>query len=57
MSSAPPLSQAFGYGIVVGLGFLFAFGSTFSPATTVTGQKSERILRESAVEVLLRLMS
>lgn len=23
---APPLNQAFGYGIVVGLGFLFAFG-------------------------------
>lgn len=23
---APPLTQAFGYGIVVGLGFLFAFG-------------------------------
>lgn len=23
---APPLSQAYGYGVVVGLGFLFAFG-------------------------------
>ncbi|KAK5755080.1 urea active transporter [Elasticomyces elasticus] len=26
MSSTPPLSQATGYGVVVGLGFLFAFG-------------------------------
>ncbi|RYP03595.1 hypothetical protein DL765_010446 [Monosporascus sp. GIB2] len=27
---APPLNQAFGYGIVVGLGFLFAFGMIFT---------------------------
>lgn len=26
MSSTPPLSKATGYGVVVGLGFLFAFG-------------------------------
>ncbi|KAK5134684.1 hypothetical protein LTR08_006199 [Meristemomyces frigidus] len=26
MSSTPPLSQATGYGVVIGLGFLFAFG-------------------------------
>jgi len=26
MSSSPPLSQAFGYGIVIGLGFAFALG-------------------------------
>ncbi|KAF2853618.1 urea active transporter [Plenodomus tracheiphilus IPT5] len=26
MSTSPPLSQAFGYGIVVGLGFAFSFG-------------------------------
>lgn len=26
MSASPPLSQAFGYGIVVGLGFAFSFG-------------------------------
>ncbi|PGH12931.1 hypothetical protein AJ80_06536 [Polytolypa hystricis UAMH7299] len=27
--SPPPLSQAFGYGIIIGLGFLFAFGMIF----------------------------
>ncbi len=26
MAIAPPLSQAYGYGIVIGLGFLFALG-------------------------------
>ena len=26
MAAAPPLSQATGYGVVIGLGFLFAFG-------------------------------
>lgn len=26
----PPLSQAYGYGIVVGLGFLFALGMIFT---------------------------
>lgn len=25
MAAAPPLSQAMGYGVVVGLGFLFAY--------------------------------
>lgn len=28
--SPPPLSRAFGYGIIVGLGFLFAFGMIFT---------------------------
>jgi len=26
MATQPPLSQATGYGVVIGLGFLFAFG-------------------------------